>query len=153
MQSIVLACTAGVALLGISSASAAWVVGLMAAASLASATQDIATDGWTAERFEGQALARANAVQVGGTMVGFFFGGPGALIMAGYIGQGGALAVLTAVVAFSLLMAATWREPPLDGWEAAAPRQRASRAGFVRRRGAGGLRPVEAGAGGRGLGA
>ena len=136
MQSIVLTCMAGVALLGISSASAAWVVGLMAAASLASATQDIATDGLTAERFEGQALARANAVQVGGTMVGFFFGGPGALIMAGYIGQGGALAVLTAVVAFSLLMAATWREPPLDGWESAAPRQRASLAGFVRRRGA-----------------
>lgn len=136
MQSIVLACMASVALLGNSSASAAWVVGLMAVASLASATQDIATDGLTAERFEGQALARANAAQVGGTMVGFFFGGPGALIMAGYIGQGGALAVLAAAVAFSLLMAATWRETPLGDRDAAASGQRASLLGFARRRGA-----------------
>lgn len=136
MQAMVLACMAGVALLGISSASAAWVVGLMAVASLASATQDIATDGLTAERFEGQALARANAVQVGGTMVGFFFGGPGALIMAGYVGQRGALAVLAMVVAFSLLMAASWRETTLDGRDAADSRQRASLAGFARRRGA-----------------
>lgn len=136
MQTLVLACMVGVALLGISSASAAWVVGLMAVASLASATQDIATDGLTAERFEGQTLARANAVQVGGTMVGFFFGGPGALIMAGYIGQGGALAVLAAVVAFSLLLAATWRETALEGKAPCPPRQRASLAGFVRRRGA-----------------
>lgn len=136
MQTVVLACMAGVALLGISSASAAWVVGLMAVASLASATQDIATDGLTAERFDGQALARANAVQVGGTMVGFFFGGPGALIMAGVIGQRGALAVLTAVVAFSLLMAASWRETPLPGGQAAAPSSRASLAGFARRPGA-----------------
>ena len=59
LQAVVLACLAGVAALGISSASAARVVALMAAASLASATQDIATDGLTAERFEGQVLARA----------------------------------------------------------------------------------------------
>ncbi|WP_175174648.1 RhtX/FptX family siderophore transporter [Achromobacter pestifer] len=136
MQSVVLVCMAGVAMLGISSASAPWVVGLMAAASLASATQDIATDGLTAERFEGQALARANAVQVGGTMVGFFFGGPGALMMAGHIGQGGALAVLATVVAFSLLMAVTWRETPQAGRDAAAPSQRASLKGFIRRPGA-----------------
>mgnify|MGYP002041648787 FL=1 len=85
----------------------------MALASLASATQDIATDGLTAERFEGQALARANAVQVGGTMVGFFAGGPGCLMLAGHVGQAGALALLAAVVAFSLLMALGWRETAL----------------------------------------
>jgi RhtX/FptX family siderophore transporter len=133
MQSVVLACLSGVALLGISSASAAWVVALMAAASLASATQDIATDGLTAERFEGQALARANAAQVGGTMMGFFFGGPGCLIMTGYVGQAGAVAALAAAVAFSLLLAATWRET-----EAAAPsaRPRATLSGFIHRPGA-----------------
>ncbi|WMD21228.1 RhtX/FptX family siderophore transporter [Achromobacter seleniivolatilans] len=136
MQAVVLVCLALVTLVGVSSASAAWVVGLMAIASLASATQDIATDALTAERFDGQALARANAVQVGGTMVGFFFGGPGCLIMAGYIGQTAALAVLAAVVAFSLLMAFTWRETALDTLSAHTARQRASLMGFVRRPGA-----------------
>ncbi|MBO9329084.1 RhtX/FptX family siderophore transporter [Achromobacter xylosoxidans] len=133
MQAVVLACLAGVALLGVSSASAAWVVALMAAASLASATQDIATDGLTAERFEGQALARANAAQVGGTMMGFFFGGPGCLILAGHIGQAGALAVLAGAAAFSLILAATWREGEAD---CAPLRPRAALAGFVRRPGA-----------------
>lgn len=134
MQAVVLACLAAVAMTGIAAASAPWVVGLMALASLASATQDIATDGLTAERFQGQALARANAVQVGGTMVGFFAGGPGCLVLAGRLGQGGALALLAAVVAFSLLMALGWRETALPE-PAAAPR-RASLAGFARRPGA-----------------
>lgn len=134
MQAVVLACLAAVAVTGIAAASAPWVVGLMALASLASATQDIATDGLTAERFEGQALARANAVQVGGTMVGFFAGGPGCLVLAGWLGQGGALALLAAVVAFSLLMALGWRETALPA-PAAAPR-RATLAGFARRPGA-----------------
>lgn len=134
MQAVVLACLAAVAVTGIAAASAPWVVGLMALASLASATQDIATDGLTAERFDGQALARANAVQVGGTMVGFFAGGPGCLVLAGRLGQGGALALLAAVVAFSLLMALGWRETALPV-PAAAPR-RATLAGFARRPGA-----------------
>lgn len=160
MQCVVLACLAAVAVSGISSASAAWVVGLMALASLASATQDIATDGLTAERFEGQALARANAVQVGGTMVGFFAGGPGCLMLAGHVGQTGALALLAAVVAFSLLMALGWRETalpavaqgaavgppgapagPAESRSApaitpASPPRRATLAGFARRPGA-----------------
>ncbi len=134
MQAVVLACLAVVAMTGIAAASAPWVVGLMALASLASATQDIATDGLTAERFDGQALARANAVQVGGTMVGFFAGGPGCLVLAGWLGQGVALTLLAAVVAFSLLMALGWREAALPA-PAAAPR-RATLAGFARRPGA-----------------
>ncbi|MGB3433200.1 RhtX/FptX family siderophore transporter, partial [Achromobacter sp.] len=133
MQAIVLACLLALAFLGIDAAAACWVVALMALASLASATQDIATDGLTAERFHGQALARANAVQVGGTMVGFFFGGPGCLVLAGHVGQTGALLTLAAVVAFSLLLAAAWRETALT---APTPRQRATLAAFVRRPGA-----------------
>ncbi|MFY3310588.1 RhtX/FptX family siderophore transporter [Achromobacter ruhlandii] len=134
MQAVVLACLAAVAMTGIAAASAPWVVGLTALASLASATQDIATDGLTAERFDGEALARANAVQVGGTMVGFFAGGPGCLVLAGWLGQGVALTLLAAVVAFSLLMALGWREAALPA-PAAAPRP-ATLAGFARRPGA-----------------
>jgi len=111
MQAIVLACLGIVAIAGVAPGTAAWVVALMALASLASATQDIATDGLAAERLQGQALARANAVQVGGTMVGFFAGGPGCLVLAGAVGQHAALSALLIVVAFSLAMAFAWREP------------------------------------------
>ncbi|MBP6706766.1 MAG: RhtX/FptX family siderophore transporter [Achromobacter sp.] len=133
MQGVVLACLLALAALGVSAAGAGAVVALMALASLASATQDIATDGLVAERFEGQALARANALQIGGTMVGFFFGGPGCLMLAGHVGQPAALGALAAVVAASLLLAAGWREPPAVS---DARRPRASLAGFARRPGA-----------------
>ena len=53
MQGVVLACLLALAALGVSAAGAGVVVALMALASLASATQDIATDGLVAERFEG----------------------------------------------------------------------------------------------------
>ena len=53
MQGVVLACLLALAALGVS-AGAGVVVALMALASLASATQDIATDGLVAERFEGR---------------------------------------------------------------------------------------------------
>ena len=54
MQGVVLACLLALAALGVSAAGAGVVVALMALASLASATQDIATDGLVAERFEGR---------------------------------------------------------------------------------------------------
>ena len=44
-------------------------------------------------------------------MVGFF-GGPGCLMLAGHVGQPAALGALAAVVAASLLLAASWRELP-----------------------------------------
>lgn len=77
MQCIVLACLLGLATLGLGVASAGWAVGLLALASLASATQDIATDGMAAEHFSGELLAKVNAVQIAGVMIGFFGGGAG----------------------------------------------------------------------------
>lgn len=133
MQTIVMLCLAAAAVLGLAGDTAPWVVALAALGSLASATQDIATDGLTAEHFEGSALARANALQVGGTMVGFFFGGSGCLVLIGLFGQHLALAVLASAVGVSLLLAATWREGARAVRQA---RQPASLAGFVRRPGA-----------------
>ena len=66
-------------------------------------------------------------------MMGFFFGGPGCLIMAGYLGQTAAVAVLAAAVAFSLALAATWRETEAGP---VAARPKATLAGFIRRPGA-----------------
>ncbi|MBF3158671.1 MFS transporter, partial [Pseudomonas aeruginosa] len=102
MQCIVLACLLGLATFGLGVASAGWAVGLLALASLASATQDIATDGMAAEHFSGELLAKVNAVQIAGVMIGFFGGGAGSLILAGYFGQRTAFLVVACVPLASL---------------------------------------------------
>lgn len=84
-------------------ATAGLAVGLLALASLASATQDIANDGMAAEHFRGAALARINAIQVGGVMVGFFAGGAGTLILSGLAGQRIAFLLLACVPLVSLV--------------------------------------------------
>ncbi|HHG5811867.1 TPA: RhtX/FptX family siderophore transporter, partial [Pseudomonas aeruginosa] len=102
MQCIVLACLLGLATFGLGVASAGWAVGLLALASLASATQDIATDGMAAEHFSGELLAKVNAVQIAGVMIGFFGGGAGSLILAGHFGQRTAFLVMACVPLASL---------------------------------------------------
>ncbi|WP_130391574.1 RhtX/FptX family siderophore transporter [Cupriavidus agavae] len=134
MQAIVLACLMVAALLGVREAGVPVLLALMVAASLASATQDIATDGLTAERFGPAQLSRANALQVGGTMVGFFAGGAGCLMLSGWLGTRGAIAALTLPAAASLALAMAWPEPRLPVPQVARA-GRASLAGFVRRRG------------------
>ena len=107
MQLLVLVCLATLASVGLSVATAGLAVGLLVVASLASATQDIATDGMAAEYFSGDMLARINAIQVGGTMAGFFVGGAGALILSGYLGQASAFGLL-ALVPLASLGCVTW---------------------------------------------
>lgn len=131
MQGLVLVCLLGAAALGLSGDTAGPAVVLFALASLASATQDTATDGLAVERFAGPDLARANGLQVAGTMTGFFFGGSGCLTIAGLFGTRAALLVVASVVATGLLLALLWREPAAP----AAPRGGASLGGFLRRRG------------------
>lgn len=107
MQLLVLVCLVTLASVGLSVATAGLAVGLLVVASLASATQDIATDGMAAEYFSGDMLARINAIQVGGTMAGFFVGGAGALILSGYLGQASAFGLL-ALVPLASLGCVTW---------------------------------------------
>lgn len=135
MQSLVLATLLAVVAAGVSESVSGWLVAGFALASLAGATQDTATDGLAAEHFQGRDLARANGIQVAGTMIGFFFGGSGTLVMAGLIGLTGALLVVAGVVAAGLVLALFWREggPPQPG---AAPHMRASLRGFAARPGA-----------------
>lgn len=111
MQGLVLLVLVGIAWAGMAADTAAVVIGLACVGSLASATQDIATDGLAAERFAGAALARVNAIQVGGTMVGYYTGGAGHLLLAGWFGQRVALGMLVVLVALSLLLLLAWREP------------------------------------------
>ncbi|WP_442113758.1 RhtX/FptX family siderophore transporter [Pseudomonas sp. NUPR-001] len=103
MQLLVLLCIVTLASIGLSVETAGWAVGLLIVASFASATQDIATDGMAAEYFSANLLARINAIQVGGTMVGFFVGGAGGLLLSGYLGQSTAFALLALLPLASLL--------------------------------------------------
>lgn len=102
MQCIVVLCLASLAQIGMTVATAGWAVGLLAVASLASATQDIANDGMAAEHFRGGALAKINAIQIAGVMIGFFGGGAGALTLIGLFGQRAAFLALAAVPLASL---------------------------------------------------
>ncbi|KAK79407.1 siderophore transporter, RhtX/FptX family [Bordetella holmesii CDC-H635-BH] len=130
MQLLALGCLLILAMVGTDDAALG--ILLLGLASLASATQDIATDGLTAEHFSSDDLARANAIQVGGTMVGFFLGGPGCLTLGAYVGSRGAVLGLAGLVGFSLLMVSLWREPPVK----LARQDRACLRGFLRRPGA-----------------
>ncbi|MEN5199865.1 RhtX/FptX family siderophore transporter [Pseudomonas wadenswilerensis] len=102
MQILVLLCLVTLASIGLSVDTAGWAVGLLILASFASATQDIATDGMAAEYFSENMLARINAIQVGGTMFGFFVGGAGALLLSGHFGQTTAFGLLALVPLASL---------------------------------------------------
>ena len=87
MQTLVVLCLGSLAQIGMTVATAGWAVGLLAVASLASATQDIANDGMAAEHFSGDTLAKINAIQIAGVMIGFFGGGAGTLTLIGLFGQ------------------------------------------------------------------
>ncbi|ABC21649.1 RhtX/FptX family siderophore transporter [Rhodospirillum rubrum] len=132
MQGVVLACLLGLALVGVGVASAGWVVGLMAVASLASATQDIATDGMAAEHFAGDLLTKVNAIQVAGVMIGFFAGGAGNLILVGHFGQTIAFLTLFCVPLASLVFVGLLPPDAPRGRADAAPAG-ASLWGFIRR--------------------
>ena len=55
-----------------------------------------------AEHFSGELLAKVNAVQIAGVMIGFFGGGAGSLILAGHFGQRTAFLVMACVPLASL---------------------------------------------------
>lgn len=78
--------------------------------SLASATQDTATDGLAAEMLADKKLALANAFQIGGMMAGFIVGGGGVLMFADHLGQFGVMALLALLPLISVVLAALWKE-------------------------------------------
>ncbi|MBG5929017.1 RhtX/FptX family siderophore transporter [Providencia rettgeri] len=103
MQIIVTVTMFALSTIGLSVANAFPCIVLLFVASLASATQDIATDGMAAEQVSGTMLSKINAVQIAGVMAGFFIGGAGLMIMSESLGQQLALGVLACVPLLSLL--------------------------------------------------
>lgn len=97
MQAIVILCMLILATIGITLASASWTVILLILTSLASSTQDIATDGMAAEYSSETMLSKVNAIQIAGVMIGYFIGQDGILILTGYFNQHIALLILTTV--------------------------------------------------------
>ncbi|WP_374446741.1 RhtX/FptX family siderophore transporter [Providencia sp.] len=103
MQIIVTLTMFALSSLGLSVENALPCVVLLFVSSLASATQDIATDGMAAEQVSGTMLSKINAVQIAGVMAGFFIGGAGLMIMSESLGQHMALGILACVPLLSLL--------------------------------------------------
>lgn len=103
-------------------------------ASMASATQDIATDGLAAERLRGNALVHVNVLSVGGMMAGFLAGGAGLLLVVEHIGQAVSIYVLSGLLCACAMPVLVWREAQQDK-APASPRasilRTVKRAGFV----------------------
>ena len=135
MQAMIFVALCAIAITGVSERTSSIVVALFVVTSLAAATQDTATDGLVAEYFGGEMLPLANAVQISGTLVGFFLGGPAALIVAGYFSASAAVCVITAIVLSGFLFALFWRERQA-ALSVSRTETKASLAGFVRRLGA-----------------
>lgn len=110
MQVIVTICLLLLAVIGISIEMAMWSVALLAIASLASATQDIATDGMAAEHASGTLLSKINAIQIAGVMGGFFVGGAGMMILSDKLGQHNALLLFAFIPAISLISITLFRQ-------------------------------------------
>ncbi|MEL7059036.1 MAG: MFS transporter [Acidobacteriota bacterium] len=90
-------------------------LGLIVAASalfmLASATQDIATDGLAVRSLADRERGFGNALQVGGYYLGQVLGGGVMLILFARFGWEGSLWVMAILLAMPLLPALRWREP------------------------------------------
>lgn len=110
MQVIVTICLLLLAVIGISIEMAMWSVALLAIASLASATQDIATDGMAAEHASGTLFSKINAIQIAGVMGGFFVGGAGMMILSDKLGQHNALLLFAFIPAISLISITLFRQ-------------------------------------------
>ncbi|WPE22711.1 MFS transporter [Shinella zoogloeoides] len=112
MQVILAACLLLLAFLPLEGAGLWMAVTALMIGSIASATQDTATDGLAAEQLAGRGLAYANALQVGGMMGGFMVGGGGVLMVADTLGQQGIFLLLALFPVLTVAIALSWREPP-----------------------------------------
>lgn len=112
MQAILATCLLLLAVLPLDGAGLWMAVTALMIGSIASATQDTATDGLAAEQLAGRGLAYANALQVGGMMGGFMVGGGGVLMVADRLGQQGIFLLLALAPLLTIALALSWREPP-----------------------------------------
>lgn len=112
MQVILAACLLLLAFLPLEGAGLWMAVTALMIGSIASASQDTATDGLAAEQLAGRGLAYANALQVGGMMGGFMVGGGGVLMVADRLGQQGIFLLLALFPILTVAIALSWREPP-----------------------------------------
>lgn len=103
MQVMVVIALLLLSILTVNGQTALAIVLILAVASLMSATQDIATDGLAAEFFQGNMLAKINAIQITGVFSGFFIGGAGSLLLSGILGQSSAFLIMMLFPVMSLL--------------------------------------------------
>lgn len=136
MQIIVTLCLLFLALIGISVEMAKWGVALLTIASLASATQDIATDGMATEHASGTLLSKINAIQIAGVMGGFFLGGAGMMMLSDTLGQQNTLLFFALIPAISLISITLFQQKAKYEAEENSDHPNASLLKTVRRKGA-----------------
>ncbi|WP_070972200.1 MFS transporter [Vibrio sonorensis] len=91
--------------------SAVIVLSIISLLALFSSTQDIATDGLTAERAKGSKLGQANSVQVAFFMAGMIVGSSGVLIGEEYLGHFNTFMAIGVLQILCVLPVVFWREP------------------------------------------
>ncbi|MEX9754535.1 RhtX/FptX family siderophore transporter [Providencia vermicola] len=133
MQVVVTVSMFSLSVIGFSVENAIACVALLCLSSLASATQDIATDGMAAEQVNSAMLSKINAIQIAGVMAGFFIGGAGLMMMSDSLGQHMSLAILACVPLLSLLFIAVC---PLKKTQTSVVAEKASLLNTFKRRGA-----------------
>lgn len=89
-----------------------WLVTAGAIFMIASATQDIATDGLAVLVVDARERGRANGIQVGGYYLGQIAGGGLVLVVFATLGWSAAVLSMAVVLALAFLPAWTFREPP-----------------------------------------
>jgi len=95
------------------------VIALLGLANLVSATQDIATDGWTVELLRGPYLGWANGLQIGGFALGMLIGGSVTVSVFDHGGWASAFGLLAGLTLLSILPVAMVRETPSADRQAA----------------------------------
>jgi len=111
-QGLLVAALLAVAAMPVNVQGAVAIIALLAVASLAACTQDIATDGLAAERLGRPRMALANSLQVGGMVGGMLIGGAGMMVLSDWIGATAGLSVMAGLIALTAVPVLLWREPP-----------------------------------------
>lgn len=79
--------------------------------SIASATQDIATDGLAADLAQSNTITQINSIQVMGNTVGMLLGGAGVISCYDYLGKTYSILLLVSFIIASIIQLTIWKEP------------------------------------------
>lgn len=111
LQLLSAACLFTIAQIELNQQSVYLVLALISLLALFSSTQDIATDGLTAERSQGTKLGQANSIQVAFFMGGMIIGGSAVLVGEEHLGHFNTFSSIAILQLLCIVPICIWREP------------------------------------------